>query len=268
MPIGAIIGGVSSLVGDVFGGSAASKAAAQQAAASQQAVNLEEGNANQALQLQQSAQQQSQQNLSPYTQSGTMALSKLGAMQPFSAPTAEQAAATPGYQFQLQQGLKALQNSAAARGGLLAGGTSKAINDYAQGQAASNYGNTYNQALQAYQTNFGNQYSLAGQGLGAATNLSSLGQQNANAGSGILENSANAQAQALQNAGAARASGYAAQGNAVGQGISSIGNLAGSYAPSSWNVGSLFNQGSNPTTPNGYTPIVTSNSSPVYDEES
>lgn len=227
MPIGAIIGGVSSLIGDVVGGSAASKAAAAQAQAAQQAQAVEKNNANQALGLQQGAQQQSQQNLSPYVQSGQQALGNIQNLGSFSAPTAQQAAETPGYQFQLQQGLKALQNSAAARGGLLSGGTSKAINDYAQGQAASNYGNTYNRALQTYQTNFGNQYALAGQGLSAGTNLSSLGQQNATASGGILENSANQQAQALEQAGAARASGYAATGNIAGNAISGLGNSIG-----------------------------------------
>lgn len=228
MPVGAIIGAGSSLVGDVIGSISAGNAAKSQAQAAQQAQQLEQKNAEQAINLQQNAQTQSQQNLSPYTQSGTTALSKLGAMQPFQAPTADQAAATPGYQFQLQQGLKSLQNSAAARGGLLTGGTSKAINDYAQGQAASNYGNTYNRALQTYQTNFGNQFALSGQGLGAATNLSSLGQQNASAQGGILQNSASEQAQQINNAGAARASGYAAQGNILGGAISGLGNLAGS----------------------------------------
>ncbi len=140
-----------------------------------------------------------------------------------------------------------MQNSAAARGGLLTGGTSKAINDYAQGQASSNYGNTYNRALQTYQTNFGNQFNLAGQGLGAATNLSSLGQQNANAGSGILENSANAQAQALENAGAARASGYAAQGNIAGNAVSGLGNQIGNYMQlSQLNGQSQYPAGYNP----------------------
>ena len=227
MPIGAIIGGVSSLVGDVIGASSASKAATAQAQAAQQAQQLEQKNATQALGIQSSAQQSTQANLSPYAQSGTMALSKLNAMQPFSAPTAQQASETPGYQFQLTQGLKALQNSAAARGGLLGSGTAKSINDYAQGTAASNYGNTYNRALQTYQTNFGNQANLAQQGQGAATNLSSLDQQNATAQGGILENSANAQAAALQNEGAARASGYAAQGNIYGNAVSGFGNAVG-----------------------------------------
>lgn len=235
MPIGAIVGGVSSIIGNVIGSSAAGKAASAQAQAAQQAQQLEAQNAQQALGRQDTAQQQSQQNLSPYTQSGTMALSKLNAMQPFQAPTAEQAAATPGYEFQLQQGLKSLQNSAAARGGLLTGGTSKAINDYAQGQADSNYGNTYNRALSTYQTNFGDQETLAGQGLNAATSLSSLGQQNANSSGNILENSAQQQAQQINNAGAARASGYAAQGNILGSTISGAGNLVGSM-----NLGNLF----------------------------
>lgn len=240
MPIGAIVGGVSSLVGNVLGASSASKAASTQAQAAQQAQQLIANNSQQALGVQQGTQQQTQQTLSPYIQSGTTALSKLNAMQPFQAPTAEQAAATPGYQFQLQQGLKALQNSAAARGGLLAGGTSKAINDYAQGQAASNYGQTYNRALQTYQTNFGNQYDLSGQGLGATTTLGSLGQQNANAQGGILQNSAAEQAQQINNAAAARASGYAAQGNILGGAISGLGNVASSYIPQTMSIGSLF----------------------------
>lgn len=235
MPIGAAIGGVSSLVGNVIGAVSAGKAATAQAQAAQQAQQLEAQAGQNALGRQDTAQQQTQQNLSPYTQSGTMALSKLNAMQPFQAPTAEQAQATPGYQFQLQQGLKSLQNSAAARGGLLTGGTSKAINDYAQGQASTNYGNTYNQALQAYQTNFGDQETLAGQGLNAATSLSSLGQQNANSSGGIIQNSAQEQAQQINNAGAARASGYASTGNIVGGAVSGLGNMVGSM-----NLGNLF----------------------------
>lgn len=241
MPIGTIVGGVSSLVGNVIGASSAGKAASAQAQAAQLAQALEQQNAQQALGLQATAQKESQANLSPYNQVGTTAINKLGAMQPFQAPTAAQAAATPGYQFQLQQGLKSLQNSAAARGGLLTGGTSKAINDYAQGQASTNYGNTYNQALQAYQANFGDQSSLAGQGLNAATSLSSLGQQNANSSGNILQTSAQQQAQQIDNAGAARASGYAAQGNILGGAVSGLGNLAGGMIPQTMNLSNLFN---------------------------
>ncbi len=240
MPVGAIVGGVSSLVGDVIGSNAAGKAATAQAQGAQQAQQLEAQNATQAIGAQKTAGTEAQANLSPYQQAGTQALSNLSGMQPFQAPTAEQAQATPGYQFQLQQGLKALQNSAAARGGLLTGGTSKAINDYAQGQAASNYGNTYNRALQSYQTNAGTQFQLAGMGQNAATNLSGLQQQNANQQGGILQNSAVEQAQQINNAAAARASGYAAQGNIAGNAVSGLGGVASSYIPQTMSLSSLF----------------------------
>jgi hypothetical protein len=50
--------------------------------------------------------------------------------QTFQAPTSVTEQNDPGYQFRLQQGQDALQNSAAARGGLLSGGTAKALSDY------------------------------------------------------------------------------------------------------------------------------------------
>lgn len=46
---------------------------------------------------------------------------------------------SPGYQWQLNQGLDALQNSAAARGGLYSGQTMKDVNNYAQNAANTDY---------------------------------------------------------------------------------------------------------------------------------
>jgi len=48
--------------------------------------------------------------------------------------------ADPGYQFRLDQGNKAINNSAAARGGLLSGATLKAIAEYNSGAASQEYG--------------------------------------------------------------------------------------------------------------------------------
>ena len=53
--------------------------------------------------------------------------------------TAEQAAAQPGYQFALQQGLGAMQHRAAAKGDLFGGATPKGLNDYANNAATQNY---------------------------------------------------------------------------------------------------------------------------------
>lgn len=69
--------------------------------------------------------------------------------------TLEELQATPGYQFQLEQGLQGVNRSAAARGGLLSGANLKAINDYAQGQASTGYQAAWERAQNAYSNAFG-----------------------------------------------------------------------------------------------------------------
>ena len=52
--------------------------------------------------------------------------------------------ADPGYAFRFEQGQKALERSAAARGGLLSGNTGGALQKYGQGMASQEYSNAYN----------------------------------------------------------------------------------------------------------------------------
>lgn len=70
----------------------------------------------------------------------------------FNAPTAEDAINSPGFQFRLGEGLKALERSAAAKGTLLTGGTMKGLTDYSQNKASEEYGNVYNRAYNEYDT--------------------------------------------------------------------------------------------------------------------
>jgi len=70
----------------------------------------------------------------------------------FTAPTAQDAMNSPGFQFDLKNGLAAIQHSAAAKGTLLTGGTMKALNDYAQNRASQEYQNVYNRAYNEYDT--------------------------------------------------------------------------------------------------------------------
>ena len=63
--------------------------------------------------------------------------------------------ATPGYQFQLQQGQQQLGQSAAARGGLLSGAQLKASQDYAQNQASTGFQNAWQRSQDAYSKAFG-----------------------------------------------------------------------------------------------------------------
>jgi hypothetical protein len=156
---------------------------------------------------------------------------------PFVAPTAAQAAQMPGYQFQLQQGENAIQNSAAATGGLLSGGTAKALDQYSQGLASTDYQNLYNQALTQYQqaynifnqnqANVFNRYAaLAGIGQVSAQQLSNAGlSTGSNVGNTLL--TAGSQiGQQLNNAAAAQASGYIGSANAYGGALGNLGGLA------------------------------------------
>lgn len=62
---------------------------------------------------------------------------------PFQAPSMEQAAQEPGYQFAMDQGRKALENSAAARGTLRTGGTLKDLFSWGNQFGEQNYSNVF-----------------------------------------------------------------------------------------------------------------------------
>jgi len=85
----------------------------------------------------------------------------------------------PSYKWRVGQGTEALENSAAARGGLLSGNTGKALVDYGQ-QAGS----------QEYQNEFNRWLSKLGIGQGAAANMSNISTGLGNALSGLMQRSA------------------------------------------------------------------------------
>jgi len=61
----------------------------------------------------------------------------------------------PGYQFRLQQGMKALQQQGAAGGQMFSGGQLKAAQQYGQGLASQEYDAAYNRALGQNQLAYG-----------------------------------------------------------------------------------------------------------------
>jgi len=126
--------------------------------------------------------------------------------------------ADPGYAFRLSEGMKGLQNSAAAKGLLSSGSTLKGITDYGQGMASQEYGNAYNR----YQTNRANQLnplqSLMGSGQTAANTLTNAA---GNLGQGL--------GQAAAATGAANASAYMNTGNALTNALSSGANMYMNY---------------------------------------
>lgn len=118
----------------------------------------------------------------------------------------------PAYQKRLTEGQQAIERSAAARGGLLSGATTKALQEFAQQVASDEYASAYNRYV-TEQTNLYN--SLAGQaGLGLKTaqllqtsnqNLAdqtgNYGTQGANAQAGGVIGAGNIYQSGLQNAG-------------------------------------------------------------------
>ena len=159
----------------------------------------------------------------------------------FVAPTDVTEQNDPGYQFRLNQGLKAIQAGAAAKGNLFSGGTLKSLNDYAQNQASNEYGNVYNRAFNEYaqryniaNNNSTNQFNrlstLAGMGQTQATNLGYLNNAGAQNSGNILMNTGAQIGNDVQNAAAARASGYVGSANAWNGALSGVGGSLSTLA--------------------------------------
>ena len=120
----------------------------------------------------------------------------------------------PGYAFRMSEGLKALDRTAAARGGMLSGAALKGAQRYGQDLGSQEYQNAYNR----YQTNRANilnpLQSLSGQGQTTANTLGTAGQNYAtNAGN------------AYMGAGNAAASGYVGSANAWNSALGGATNI-------------------------------------------
>lgn len=211
------------LFGAIFGGlrqeHSATRAANTQAAAAEQAQGLLKSNQQNALDFQNNEWEQQQQNEAPFLELGQTAAGRLNefSANPFTAPTEAEAAATPGYQFTLDQGIGALDKSAAARGNLFSGTQGTDLEKYATGLADSTYNDVYNRALNTYMTNYNTLMGETGVGQNAAAQLGSEGQAAAGNVSNLDLIGGSQQAQQINNAAAARASGYIGRANATSQ---------------------------------------------------
>lgn len=174
----------------LIGANSASKAAKAQTQA-----------ANQANDTQWQMYNQSREDNKPFYDQGVTALNKLASMPDFTGANLQN---EPGYQFALNEGMKGVTNSAAARGGLLSGAALKAASQYNNDYASTKYNDAFNRDA----TNKNRLASIAGIGQTAS---------NVNTSSGL--NTAAGVAQNQLGAGNARASGYVATGNALTNGI-------------------------------------------------
>ncbi len=223
--IPAIIGGVASIGSSLIGSHASSSAA----------------------NFQQAAAGDIKQQIQPYLGLGNQAASTLSSMLSqggqvnpftyFAPPDPNSVSSTPEYQFQMQQGQRAVQSSAAAQGGLFSGGTLKSLDQYGQGLASTAYQQAYNNSLNTYNTNVN----------GSFSRLLAL--------SGLGEQSLNPYAQAVSGAANAQSANATQQGN-IWQSL--LGNLAttatGAVQQSQQGQGTPVGTTTGPQPPAGYWP--------------
>lgn len=186
-----------------------------------------------------------QARLDPYAQEGRLGMSALSGLltgQQYDTDTGEIKTLTPeersalfqtspNYKFRMDEGLKAVQGSQAARGGLLSGGALKEITQYSQGLAGDEYNNYINQ--------------LAG--------IATMGQNAANAqsgyGVGSLANMANWQ----YGAGSGRTNVLLNRAGMYQSTLPMVGDLGDKLIPSGGSGGLGFNtQLSNPMSMMGF----------------
>lgn len=188
---GAVVG--SSLIG----ASASKSAASTQAAAADRSADVQREMFERQVELSE-----------PWRKAGEQALNKLIPLTDYQQFGMQQFQADPGYGFRMSEGMKALERSAAARGGLLSGATLKGIQRFGQDLGSQEYMNAFNRYQTERTARLQPLQSLAGVGQTTAQQLGQAGQQMA---SNVGE--------ALTSGAAARASGYVGGANALTQGL-------------------------------------------------
>jgi hypothetical protein len=185
--------------------------------AGSKAAKAQKQAADQATAEQRREYEQDRTDLAPYRAVGTSALDKLskayglnGNAVVTGSPTNADGSAnadayggfftSPGYEFRRDEGVKAVQRSQVARGALGSGATMKAIERYAEGNAASEYGAWSDRLMQ-----------MAGIGQNATNTTVAAGQ---NAATNISNN--------LIASGNARASSYSNAGSAINSGLNNV----------------------------------------------
>ena len=212
---------------------ASALSAGAQAYGANQAANAMRRGSRRAREAQAEALRQQRETMAPYLQGGQVSQNELlrllgiggdastagyGSMaQPFGM---DQFMADPGYQFRLDEGMKALERSAAARGGLLSGGFLRGATRYGQGMASQEYQNAFNRYQAERQARLAPLFELYGQGA-----------RSANALAGYQGEYGQGAARTYMDAADARASNYltraGALGNLFGAGAKYFGGTSG-----------------------------------------
>jgi hypothetical protein len=183
----------------LLGSRSASKAADVQAASADRAADVQREMFERQVELQ-----------TPFREAGVNALNKLVPLTDYQNFGMDQFQQDPGYAFRMSEGMKALEGSAAARGGLLSGNTLRGVQRFGQDLASQEYQNAFNRYGIERERRMAPLQSLAGVGQTTSRELGAAGTGFANTMGNIGMN----QAQVAGQAGMSRASTY---GNTLNQ---------------------------------------------------
>ena len=188
------------------------------------------------------AEQRRQYDLSradqaPFLAAGTGAVNRLGAgvgyggefgaTTPFNFQYDQNA--DPGTAFRMSEGIKALDRSAASRGGLLSGATLKGVQRYGQDLGSQEYNNAFNRYVTGFNANTGERNQLFNRISGVAgtgqTATNQIGAQGAN----MASNVGNAYMTSAANTGNAAMAAAGQRNSAFASGANVLGRMYGGY---------------------------------------
>jgi hypothetical protein len=188
--------------------------------ATNRAIGAQQQGVDQTIALQREMYNQGREDMAPWREAGADALGRMGDNnfnQQFDYQSFQQ---DPGYQFRMNEGMKALQASAAARGNLGGGATLKALTRYGQDVASQEYQNAYNRFYDQQDRSYNRLASLAGVGQTTSGQLMGAGQNMANQIGQAHMGMGNAAAAAHMNQ-------YNTMAGLAGQAFSAAGQAAG-----------------------------------------
>jgi hypothetical protein len=175
--------------------------------------------AGRAMDQERAMYEQSREDLGPYREQGYTALKDIEKMKPFLTaqfgPDQFSQYLDPSMAFRQKIGTQATERLANVGGGAISGNTMRALTDYGQNLASTEYGNAFNR----FQTERGNIYNTL-------ANIAGMGQGAVNTGVNAGQNFAASQTGLITGQAAAQAAGTVGQANAIGGAATNLGNMA------------------------------------------
>jgi hypothetical protein len=197
----------ATLVSGAMGSSAAKSAARTQARAADRAMAQE----REMFDI-------GREDLAPYRETGYTALRDIEALRPMLTaqfgPEQMEQYLDPSMEFRMKYGTMGAERLANISGGAISGNTMRALEDYRQGLASTEFSNAFDRA-QAERTNIYN----------TLANIAGMGQNAVNTGVGAGQTFAGQQTGLLTGQAAALAGGQVGAANAMGGAVQGLGNM-------------------------------------------